>query len=196
MVTFRPTKCPASFRPARNPLGVGSGPGGAFEALLRNPTTGTAVCCPRATTGHAPPPEPCNEIPPSHRSCLLPRRQPIPAEDAGERAASLIGPRGREASRPKITPWRTQSSAPGKGGQAASRAWPPGRTVQRLRSGRPVVGSNVWAPADPNPLVTRREGRQPHCLILICRNVALMQHGCQCAISRRTAGGLRGKPPT
>src|SRR3974390_1250212 len=30
-------------------------------------------------------PEPCNEISPSHWSCLLPRRQPTPDEDAGER---------------------------------------------------------------------------------------------------------------
>ena len=41
-------------------------------------------------------------------------------------------PSGRP-SRPKIAPWRTQSSAPGKGDKAASRAWPQGRTPGRNR---------------------------------------------------------------
>ena len=86
--------------------------------------------------------QPCNETPPS---CLLPRRQPIPAGDAGELATSLIGPRGR-GQQAKDRFIRTQSSAPGKGGQVLYGAWPQGRTQTErkrptLSSGRPSGGS-------------------------------------------------------
>jgi hypothetical protein len=50
IATFRPTSYPVSLKPwrnARSRLAHSSG-----DALLRNPTIGSAVCCPLAASGH------------------------------------------------------------------------------------------------------------------------------------------------
>ena len=60
--------------------------------------------------------------------------------------------------------------SPRKGDYAASRAWPPGRTVQRLRSSGPLGGSN----GRPGPDAIGRRHVSPH-QKRIRRNVALIQ---------------------
>src|SRR5262252_1780533 len=51
MATFCPATNPASFRPCSNAVARCSEP--AAVVLRRNPITGTADCCARATSGHA-----------------------------------------------------------------------------------------------------------------------------------------------
>src|SRR5579872_1065787 len=51
IATFCPSTNPASLRPRRNAAVWTAASSG--ERLLRNPTTGMADCCPRATAGHA-----------------------------------------------------------------------------------------------------------------------------------------------
>src|SRR5262245_26021530 len=72
MATFLPSTNPASFRPCRKGSTVYAKP--AAGVLLRNPTTGIAVCCARAATGHAAAAPP-NSVMNSRRFIRSPRRR-------------------------------------------------------------------------------------------------------------------------
>jgi hypothetical protein len=79
--------------------------------------------------------QPCNETPPS---CLLPRRQPIPAGDAGERATRGRGQQVKDRSMDAIFSPRKRRPGHIRSWQGRTQT---GRKRPTLSSGRPSGGS-------------------------------------------------------